>query len=497
MAFIGQKSVGTSLTSRTLDSFTSTGQTTFTISQTLDSANNISVYFDGVMQRPTTDYTLSGNVITFVEAVPVGVFVIMLAGGGEVIGSPFTESVETEHLQDSVVTNAKLATGIDASKITGSALPALDASNLAGDSIFYKNASDPAIDTNTIDGTAVVVGQLWTNTTTGEMFICTDATTDANVWVNVGGGVGDVYTYQGKVAGIVSLDTGAIYSVSFTSDGTTSSVGTFAKGTDAGGHATTQSKTHGYSAGGATAGSPPYNGEIDKFQFAASITSSTIASTLSQIILTPEGASSLTDGYAVGGVTAFAAFAINTKLCQKFSYASEGPSDNTQELQRAMRNGGCWSTVTDGYYVSGSIDTTNGGSVATNTDNIEKFSFSSNANATLLVDTLTAANHVFATLQSDSDGYTAAGHNGGSQQLVQKYSFASGGNATNIGNLSQSRYNPGGCSSITHGYVISGAGVSPASTRLDKFAFASGNSISNLGDVTSFSGAAMGNGWQY
>jgi len=42
-----------------------------------------------------------------------------------------------------------------------------------------EDASNPARDTNPTDG----LGTKWVNTTSGQIFICTDATTDANVWV--------------------------------------------------------------------------------------------------------------------------------------------------------------------------------------------------------------------------------------------------------------------------------------------------------------------------
>ena len=41
------------------------------------------------------------------------------------------------------------------------------------------DASNPAVDTNPTDG----VGTKWVNTTSGQIFICTDATTDANHWI--------------------------------------------------------------------------------------------------------------------------------------------------------------------------------------------------------------------------------------------------------------------------------------------------------------------------
>ena len=41
------------------------------------------------------------------------------------------------------------------------------------------DANDPAVDTNPTDG----VGTKWINTTSGEIFICVDATTDTNQWI--------------------------------------------------------------------------------------------------------------------------------------------------------------------------------------------------------------------------------------------------------------------------------------------------------------------------
>ena len=41
------------------------------------------------------------------------------------------------------------------------------------------DANDPAVDTNPTDG----VGTKWINTTSGEIFICIDATADTNQWI--------------------------------------------------------------------------------------------------------------------------------------------------------------------------------------------------------------------------------------------------------------------------------------------------------------------------
>ena len=66
----------------------------------------------------------------------------------------------------------------------------------AADSINTKSASDPALNTNPSAG----VGHIWLNTTSGEMYCCTDATTDANVWINIGDGTGDIRPFTPMAA---------------------------------------------------------------------------------------------------------------------------------------------------------------------------------------------------------------------------------------------------------------------------------------------------------
>ena len=50
------------------------------------------------------------------------------------------------------------------------------------------SSSDPAVDTDPSGG----VGTIFTNTTSGETYVCSDATEGSNVWKNVGDGEGDI-----------------------------------------------------------------------------------------------------------------------------------------------------------------------------------------------------------------------------------------------------------------------------------------------------------------
>jgi hypothetical protein len=55
-----------------------------------------------------------------------------------------------------------------------------------GGSGVTMETTDPLITNN---GT---LGELWLNTTSGELYACTDITTDANIWTNVGDGTGNI-----------------------------------------------------------------------------------------------------------------------------------------------------------------------------------------------------------------------------------------------------------------------------------------------------------------
>ena len=106
-------------------------------------------------------------------------------------GSQIT-AIAAGNIATGTIPIARIDTGTTANKIVkldGNAkLPALDGSLITSMPSATKNASDPTISTNPSGG----VGTEWHNTTSGEAYICTDATAGENVWINVGAGTGDI-----------------------------------------------------------------------------------------------------------------------------------------------------------------------------------------------------------------------------------------------------------------------------------------------------------------
>jgi hypothetical protein len=85
-----------------------------------------------------------------------------------------------------------------ASMLTG-ALPAIDGSNLTGLVASFSGLSDTTVSATDPSNSTnpAAVGHLWLNKTSGEMFACTDVTTNLNVWTNVGEGAGSIAPVNG------------------------------------------------------------------------------------------------------------------------------------------------------------------------------------------------------------------------------------------------------------------------------------------------------------
>ena len=92
-------------------------------------------------------------------------------------------AVDAADLANGSITSAKIADGaITSGKLAETYLTTDgDGSQLTGIESFTKSSSDPSYNTN------ATLGDVWINTTSGEVFVCTNATTNENVWTNAKG----------------------------------------------------------------------------------------------------------------------------------------------------------------------------------------------------------------------------------------------------------------------------------------------------------------------
>jgi len=376
---------------------------------------------------------------------------------------------------------------LSASKLTG-ALPALDGSALTNVASAVKSAVDPAIDSNKSLGT------IWVNTTSGEVYSCTDATTDANVWTNVGGlsgnieaqpfgGLGGGSNYGYTMGGYISLNTGYtdyshIEKWSYTSDGNSANCGNLLEGLGAG--ACHSSATHGYFSGGYK---QAYIDTIQKFQFSADGNTADTGANLTSSKAWHVGNHSSTHGYCMSGGQ------MNGQVIEKFSTTSDDNSTNVGNVSsiRYHSGGPGCSSYTHAYCIGGV------NSSWSPFNSIEKVAFASDGHSTDVGD-LTVGKDGSVGASSKTHGYAQGGN---TSTNICKFSFSSDANATVSGQaVSGSGAAGAGGSSTTHGYKC-GAGYNNSGELIDKFSFASEGDSVKIGDKVNDNYSSCAGGAQY
>jgi len=131
---------------------------------------------------------------------------IVINGSGTVTGLATgglpDGSVDSDTLADNAVVSGKIADGsIVNADVNASA--AITASKLSGVTSTVSGSSDATVSASdpTITANPSATGHIWFNKTTGESYVCTDATTNENIWKNIGSGSGDVVPQTGLFAG--------------------------------------------------------------------------------------------------------------------------------------------------------------------------------------------------------------------------------------------------------------------------------------------------------
>ena len=284
---------------------------------------------------------------------------------------------------------------VNAEGLTGN-MPAIDASALTNISEFpnTKSSNDPAIDTN-----PSAVGHTWVNKTSGEMFVCTDATTDANIWNNTGEGkdnVPVVWIFQGTA--------------------------------------------YGYSLGG---GAAPLEGRtIEKFSLTTDGNGTNVADLSVVMNGGALGYRSATHGYCTAG---------SQVTINKFEIASDSDGTNVANLHQTRGYAAAGNSETHGYTAGGDYPLTAA---------IDRFDFAAEVDGVDHVD-LTVDRWQPSGSSSETHGYAAGGGRpgqGSNMNVIDKYAFGSNANATDHGDLYGGR-NSGmsnGAASKTHGYLEGG-----------------------------------------
>ena len=245
------------------------------------------------------------------------------------------------------------------------------------------------------------------------------------------------------------------------------------------------SKTHAYTSGHYV------SDVIDKYPFASAPVTATDVGDLTVQRAYAAGQSSLTHGYASGGSEGYSPPPPGYPLfniIDKFPFSADANATDVGDITQARQ--------TIGNSSSGHGYTSGGGDSVPNMSNvIDKFPFSADANATDVGD-LTLARTAGGSQSSDTHGYVAGGYDPSTgpttgANVIDKFSFAADGNATDVGDLTvQTGSSRAGSSSTVSGYTMGGNGgppFGPTALRnnvIDKFSFSSDANATDVGDLT-------------
>lgn len=276
------------------------------------------------------------------------------------------------------------------------------------------------------------------------------------------------YTSGGNSPGVSDV----IDKFLFSSDSNATDVGnlTEARGLVAG----QSSTTYGYTSGGSA--TPGRVNTIDKFPF-ASDGNATDVGNITEIRDSSGGNSSSSHGYNVGGFRNPSPLVNNSDVIDKFPFSSDSNATDVGNLALARYGGAGVNSTTQGYHVGGTPRLT-----PPTTTRIDRFPFAKDGNSTSVA-TL-GEFYQSAGFNSSTHGYFTGGSGPTySASDIQKFPFPyGGGGISTIGSLTISRYGAAGSSSATDGYVA--GGWLPISNVIDRFSFASEGEATDVGDLT-------------
>ena len=266
-----------------------------------------------------------------------------------------------------------------------------------------------------------------------------------------------------------------------------------------------QGGSHGYSLGGSNGGpsptAPAYSHEptqfsrdhILKFPFAFESVVTADIGNLSVARHEMMSAQSTAHGYAAGGLERAPSSITVSNVIDKFPFSAQGNSTDVGDLTVARSNCSAGQTSsTHGYAAAGGTggSFTNPeygpGCIRTTSNVIDKYPFSSDANATDVGDVAVAVVGACG-ISSTTHGYYYGGKTSTIHTTVDdfgRFPFASDGNATNVTDLggAYGGYHSAGMQSTTHGFINGGHRNPPNSFNNE--------AVYSLGNTWSFSFAS-------
>jgi len=339
-------------------------------------------------------------------------------------------------------------------------------------------SSDPTISTN-----PSAVGARFINTTSGELFVCIDATAGSNKWRGQLDTEIDPPTAEQGGRGIWAGGADGSYNViDYVAIGTTSNATDFGDLTSTrGSSASTSNGTRALWGGGFgyTPGNTVYS-EIDYVTIATTANAGDfgdITDDRQQLC----GCSDGTKGVFWGGADADGRGKVNR--IEYVNIASTGNVTDFGDMNSYRDEAGATSNGPRGVVGGGGTGADIAGHVV-RTNEMEYITIASTGNSSDFGD-LATAGHMFNGACSDlTKGLWAGHHDGSYSDIIEYVNIASLGNASDFGNLTQARQFLGSCSNGTRGVFGGGYHTSGHKNEIDYVIVASLGNATDFGDLT-------------
>ena len=353
--------------------------------------------------------------------------------------------------------------------------------------VVHVAAGAPDEDDDT--GSGFEQGTMWIDSSNGAMYICTDHTAEDSVWHNMEGDDINLVQYTSGSTGYIMTGYSAsaspatnitdISSFPLSSPGNASDSGDeLSQNIYGGGNA--KSPTHVFGIGG-RGGSPSiYRSQIDAYAVAGG-SNSTDWGDLSTPRAYMQGGSSPSYGYGIGGY--YTPPASENDTIDRFATDSPGGASDFGNLTTGKMDGGAISdTITSYFFHFGGREP--GPAYVTD---IDKTAMTSPSNASDTGAELVEAIAENSSAISATYGYSIGGSPNqdpaSSVDKITKFALSSTADASDIGNLTAARGNMNHeVESSTHGFGVGGQGPGDDNI-LDRFAFASDGDAADWGNT--------------
>lgn len=185
-------------------------------------------------------------------------------------------------------------------------------------------------------------------------------------------------------------------------------------------------------------------------------------------------------GYISGGRTSPTTA---SNVIDKHPFPTDASASDVGDLSQTRASSSGSSSKTHGYNAGGDLVAPGAGW----SNVVDKFPFAIDTNASDVGDLTTKTNNSGPSYSAEN-GYT---HSGAldpplvfTSNLIQKFPFATDTNASDVGDLTESKLNTGGVSSKTFGYSIGGQGPGTVTNSIEKYPFATDTNSKDVGDLS-------------